>query len=167
MIRYAHTRAALVAAAFALLPAAAMAQAPAMSPAAPPGAPTAAGNAALPKDAGTRLDQHNKQLHDQLGITPAQQPQWDQFIAVTRSNAFAMHQAFTDRGAKLGTMSAVDNMQSYADLAKVHSDNMAKAATAFQTLYASLSPEQKLSADAIFRNRAEKQAAAKPGAKKK
>ena len=162
MNRYAHTRAALVIAALALQPIVAMAQ----TAAAPAGAPAAAASAALPKDAGARLDQHNKQLHDQLGITPAQQPQWDQFLAVTRSNAFAMHQAFSERGAKLETMNAADNMQSYADLAKVHSDNMAKAAAAFQTLYAALSPEQKQTADAIFRNRAERQAA-KPVIKKK
>jgi protein CpxP len=159
MIRYARIPAALVAAALMLPPVAAMAQAPVPSPAAPPSAPVTAAAAALPKDAGVRLDQHNKQLHDQLGITPAQQPQWDQFIAVTRSNALAMHQAFADRGDKLGTLNAADNMQSYADLAKVHADNMAKAAAAFGTLYAALSPEQKQTADAIFRNRAEKQAA--------
>jgi hypothetical protein len=142
MIRFATQRAALLFAAVALQPLAAMAQAPApkAAVAAPPAAMT---DTALPKDAQMKLEQHNKRLHDQLGITAEQQPQWEKFTDVMRSNAFDMRRAFIDRSGKLATMNAAENMQSYADLAKVHAANMDKASAAFQTLYASLSPQQK------------------------
>ena len=157
MIRLNPSRAALLAAALALQPLAAMAQVPAATPA------SAAGKTepALPKDEAAQLEQHNKQLHDQLGITAAEQPQWDKFTDVTRSNAFDMRRAVMDRSAKLDTMNAADSMQSYADLAKLHAANMDKAASAFQTLYASFSPPQKAVADRLFRNRAEARAAKK------
>jgi protein CpxP len=164
MIRFTNTRAALLTAAIALQPLAAMAQAPASAPApkaataAPPAAVT---DTALPKDAQMRLEQHNKKLHDQLAITPEQQPQWDKFTEVTRDNAFDMRRAFTQRREKLGTMNAAENMQSFAELAKVHAANMDKASTAFQSLYATFSPQQKTVADKLFRNQAEKRAAKK------
>jgi Spy/CpxP family protein refolding chaperone len=150
MIRIALARAAMIAAAVTILPLNTMAQTPA-----------AISDNALPKDAATKLEQHNKQLHDQLGITAEQQPQWDRFTGVMRSNALDMRRALMDRGAKLDTMNAADNMQSFADMAKIHAANMEKAATAFQALYATLTPEQKSVADRVFRNRAEKPAAKK------
>jgi hypothetical protein len=91
-------------------------------------------------------------LHKQLAITPAQESQWTQFAQVMHDNAAAMHAAFESRGSKLADMNAADNMQSYAELARVHADNMQKLAASFQTLYASLSDEQKQTADAVFRH---------------
>jgi hypothetical protein len=41
-----------------------------------------------------RVENHIKQLHAQLRITPAEQPQWDQFAQVMRDNARDMDQAF-------------------------------------------------------------------------
>jgi hypothetical protein len=155
MIRLNRSRAALLAAALALQPLAAMAQAPAATPV------SAGTDTALPKDEAAKLEQHNKQLHEQLGITAAEQPQWDKFTEVTRSNALDMRRAVMDRSAKLDTMNAADSMQSYADLAKLHAANMDKAASSFQALYASFSPQQKAAADKLFRNRAEAHAAKK------
>ncbi len=158
-----------VLAALSLLPVAALAQTPppaAAPPAAPPAAPAApAGKPTLPKDAAARVEEHNKQLHDELGITAQQQPQWDQFTQVTRDNAEAMREAFSDRGAKLATMTAAENMQSYATLAQVHAANMQKLAASFQTLYDSFTPEQKQAANALFRTRTEEHRAAHKPAK--
>jgi protein CpxP len=160
MIRLSTPRTAAVIAALSLLPVAALAQTspPAAAPAvAPPTAPATPGaKSGLPKDAAAQVQQHNKELHDQLGITPQQQPQWDQFTQVTRDNAEDMQQAFADRGAKIATMNAAENMQSYAALAQVHAANMQKLATAFQSLYSTLTPEQKQTADRLFRNRTER-----------
>jgi protein CpxP len=162
MIRFvAAPRAALLlAAAMALQPFAAMAQTPAPKAAAA-AAPAAITDSALPKDAQAKLEQHNKRLHDQLAITAEQQPQWDKFTEVMRSNAFDMRRTAAQRTEKLATLNAAENMQSYADLAKVHAANMDKASTAFQSLYATLSPQQKAVADKLFRNQAEKRAAKK------
>jgi Spy/CpxP family protein refolding chaperone len=161
MIRFAPSRAALIAAAIILQPLAAMAQAPAATSPAPKAAPAAMTDPALPKDAETRLEQHNKMLHDQLGITAEQQPQWDKFTDVMRGNALDMRRVMTERGTKLNTMNAAENMQSFADMSKVHAANMDKAASAFQSLYAALTPQQKAVADRVFRNQAEKRAAKK------
>src|SRR5579863_8460007 len=55
-------------------------------------------------------------LHRQLHITSAESSQWDQFAQVMRDNAKEIDQAYKDRADKLDTMSAVDNMQSYAQI---------------------------------------------------
>lgn len=148
MIRLVTARTALVVAAMAFQPLAVMAQTPA--PAAKSVA-AAVPDPALPRDTATKMELHNKELHDKLGITAAQQPQWDQFSQVMMSNAADMHRSFATRRAALATMNAADNMQSYAELSQVHAANMQKSATAFQTLYATFSPQQKITADQVFR----------------
>ena len=118
---------------------------------APATSPAPAPEPALPKAVSAKVEQHIKQLHGELGITPAEQPQWDQFAQVMRVNAAEINQSFTDRAAKVGAMNASDNMQSYAQLAQVHATNMQKLASAFQSLYSSLPDQQKLVADGVFR----------------
>jgi predicted component of type VI protein secretion system len=106
----------------------------------------------LPQAMEQKIDAHINMLHKQLAITPAQETQWNQFAQVMHDNAAAMHAALDKRGTQLNDMNAADNMQSYAELARVHADNMQKLATSFQTLYASLSDEQKHTADTVFRH---------------
>jgi protein CpxP len=98
-----------------------------------------------------RVEQHITQLRAQLGITPAQQPQWDQFAAVMRDNAKAMSQTMEQRGARFAAMNASENMQSYAQIAQQHAQDVQKLATAFQPVYESMSDDQKKLADAVFR----------------
>ena len=71
-----------------------------------------------------------------------------------RDNATAMDQALTERAGKIQTMNAVETMQSYAQLAQLHAQDVQKLTTAFQTLYGSLSEAQKQAADQAFRPRA-------------
>ncbi len=125
-----------------LLPAAAFAQSAPVPPAHP------AAHAAQTPDL---VEQHINDLHSQLKITAAQQPQWEQFAQVMRDNARDMNQAFQARGAKLASMNAADNMESYAQLTAQHAQDMQKLANAFQTLYASMSDSQKATADSVFR----------------
>jgi hypothetical protein len=116
---------------------------------------TAAPPAAAPdmtKLMSEKLERHIQLLHDQLGITAAEEPQWAQFAQVMRDNAAQMEQAFRARGAHLASMNAIDNMQSYAELAQIHATNMQKLASAFQALYAIFPEPQKMLADAVFRN---------------
>jgi hypothetical protein len=54
-----------------------------------------------------RVEKHIKQLHAQLHITPAEQPQWDQFAQVMRENARDMDQAFMRRAQQYPTMNAM------------------------------------------------------------
>jgi hypothetical protein len=160
MTRSALYRAGLLLAVTAL-PFAAIAAPPAMVPghattpaSSAPAPATATAEAAppLPQAMEQKLDAHINMLHKQLAITPEQDSQWNQFAQVMHDNAAAMHAALDARGTKLADLNAADSMQSYADLARVHADNMQKLAASFQTLYASLSDEQKHTADMVFRH---------------
>jgi protein CpxP len=133
------------------LPAAAFAQANTPAPA-PAEAPSTGAAPALPASISAKVEEHIKQLHDQLSITPAEQPQWDQYAQVMRENAAQMSEAFTTRASKVGAMNAADNMQSYAQISQVHATNMQKLASAFQSLYNTFPDDQKHLADGVFQN---------------
>ena len=137
------------------------------SPAAPMSAtsmPASSSSAAAAKRAAWRanraqrrsdmVEQRLTTMHDQLQITDAQSSQWNAYAQTVRDNADKTQQAFKDRSGKLSTMHADEAMQSYADLAQMHADNMKKLASATSDLYAALSPEQKANADTLFRNQA-------------
>jgi protein CpxP len=100
-----------------------------------------------------RVERHIARLHTQLKITPSQQDQWDQFSRVMRDNAHNMNETLEQRGTGFTSMNAADNMQSYARIAQQHADDTQKLATAFQTLYGSMSDDQKKNADTVFRAR--------------
>jgi protein CpxP len=95
-------------------------------------------------------------LHSELKITDKQSTQWDAFAQTMRDNAKKTSDAFTERAQKLSTMSADEAMKSYADLAKLHADNMQKLSSAMSDLYGTFSPEQKTTADMLFRNQTAK-----------
>ncbi len=92
------------------------------------------------------------QLHSAMKITDQQSQQWDAFAQTVRDNAQSTADAFHERNGKLSTMSADDAMKSYASLDELRAQNMQKLSSAFSTLYASLSDEQKKTADVLFRN---------------
>jgi periplasmic protein CpxP/Spy len=58
-----------------------------------------------------------------------------------------------DRAAKAKTMTAIDDLRSYAAIADAHAAGVKKLETAFEPLYASLSDTQKKAADAMFQRR--------------
>jgi periplasmic protein CpxP/Spy len=115
-----------------------------------------AGHAATGKNAEERVEQHIKQLHAQLHITPAEEPQWNQFAQVMRENAQAMDQAFMQRAEQFPTMNALQNMQSYAQLAEQHAEDVKKLVPAFEALYNAMPEQQKQVADQVFRASAER-----------
>ena len=147
------------------LPAAALAQ-PSQAPASavPEGAKPAAaqsplaGHPAAGKNAKERVEQRIKELYSQLRITPAERPQWDQFAEVMRDNARDMDHAWLQRVDHFQSMNAVQNMQSYEQIAEQHAQHVQKLASAFQNLYNSMSDQQKQLADQVFRANAERQA---------
>jgi protein CpxP len=160
-IRSSHLAAAAVVALLAL-PAAALAQ-PAQSPA--PAAPPADASSPMTsqpvpgKNTAERVQNHIKQLHAQLHITPAEQTQWDQFANVMRENARDMDQAFMQRAQQYPTMNAVQNMQSYEQIAEAHAQHLQKLVPAFDTLYNAMPEQQKELTDRVFRANAEQHAA--------
>lgn len=90
-------------------------------------------------------------LHARLEITNAQQGSWDQFAQVMRDNAQSIDQAFQQRVKSLPDMNAIENLQSYADLAAEHAKEVQKLVLAFQSVYNTFSDSQKRRADDVFR----------------
>jgi periplasmic protein CpxP/Spy len=139
------------------LPGAALAQSTS-APVTPSPAASASPLAAQPapgNNAEQRVETHIRQLHAQLRITPAERPQWDQFAQVMRENARDMDQAFMQRARQYPTMNAVQNMQSYEQIAEAHAQHLQKLVPAFDTLYNAMPEQQKQLTDQVFRANAE------------
>jgi hypothetical protein len=100
------------------------------------------------------VEQRISALKSALAITPAEIPAWNTFAQTMRDNATATDALFAQRAATAATMSAVDNMHSYAWIARTYADNTEKLSAAFDTLYGQLSDTQKHAADVIFREQA-------------
>ncbi len=92
-----------------------------------------------------------KTMHDQLQITAAQASQWDSVAQVMRDNAKTYSQLVQDKVKAQATMTAVESLQAYQQIAQAHADGVKKLAAAFETLYATMSPEQQKTTDAVFR----------------
>jgi hypothetical protein len=90
-------------------------------------------------------------LQAKFAITSAQMADWNSFTEAMRANAISTNQLFQQRAQNTATMSAVDNMKSYAAIARAYADNTDHLATSFATLYGKLSPDQQKTADALFR----------------
>ncbi len=127
--------------------------APAATSPAPAAPAQSKAQAAKPASRADRIEKHIADMHAQLHITPAQQAEWDQFAQVMRENAAGMNDKMETRRSGFGSMNAADNMESYAQIAEQHAQNMQKLATTFKVLYGSMSDEQKKNADAVFRAR--------------
>jgi protein CpxP len=115
-----------------------------------------AGHPVPGKNAEERVERRIKELHGQLQITPAEEPQWNEFAQAMRENARDMDQAFVQRAQQFPTMNAVQNMQSYEQLSEEHAQRVQKLVPAFQKLYDAMPDAQKRVADQVFRANAEK-----------
>jgi protein CpxP len=98
------------------------------------------------------VEQRIKDLHAKLHISPEQQPQWDGFAQVMRDNAHDMEQAFQQRVKTMPNMNAPENMQSYAEMAMNHAQDMQKLVPAFQSVWDVLTDSQRQVADQVFRD---------------
>jgi hypothetical protein len=110
-------------------------------------APAASSTAAM--DA--RVESRIKDLHTRLAITAAQEDSWGKVVQVMRDNESTMAALTSARADKAASMTAVDDLNSYAEIASAHADGLHKFAPVFGTLYDSMSDAQKANADAIFR----------------
>jgi len=147
------TAAAMLGAVLFMLPAAALAQA------APPPPPAAAKAAPAPD----RIEARIKALHQQLGITAAQEPQWQAVADVMRDNAKSTGALIAQREANAKSMTAIDDLNAYAAIADAHAAGVKKLIPAFTALYATMSDAQKKNADAVFSHRPSHPHPKKPG----
>src|SRR5271170_5169069 len=124
-------------------------QPPSPAPAAPAQSAPRVGTATAGSTAAVRVEARIKQLHAQLGITAAEEAQWERFAQVMRDNAREMDQAVMQRAQQFTSMTAVQDLQSYEQIAAAHVQHLQTLIPAFQDLYASMSPEQKNRADEV------------------
>ncbi|MEJ0063468.1 MAG: Spy/CpxP family protein refolding chaperone [Alphaproteobacteria bacterium] len=97
-----------------------------------------------------RGEAHNQKLHDELGITAAQEAQWKVVAQVMHDNHAAMRASFAERHKEGESASALDNLRFQQKMAQSHAEGVGKLLTAFEPLYNSMSEEQKKAADASF-----------------
>jgi periplasmic protein CpxP/Spy len=96
-----------------------------------------------------RVEARISQLHQQLHITPMEEPQFKAYADAMRSNAQEMQTLFQERGQHPDT-TAVGQLHWYAKLTAAHSEAVNKLVPVFEVLYQSLSDQQKKDADAVF-----------------
>jgi hypothetical protein len=93
-------------------------------------------------------------LQTELHITDAQAPQWSAFAQAMRDNATSTDALFRQRANATQSMNALDNMKSYAQVARAYADDTEKLSAAFEALYGVLSDQQKQTIDTLFRQQA-------------
>jgi periplasmic protein CpxP/Spy len=89
-------------------------------------------------------------LKAELKITPAQEAQWQKVAAAMRQNADALDQTIGKARDYRGKADAIERMEMREQLARVRADNAARLLAAFKPLYASLSPAQQQTANALL-----------------
>jgi len=106
---------------------------------------------AKPEHGGTaQVERRISGLQRRLKLTPEQQPQWNAFTDVMRQNAAHVEALQRDRAGKMTTMTASEDMRSHAEVARAHAEDLQRVAPAFDALYATMTPEQKVVADRTF-----------------
>jgi len=117
----------------------------------------ASGSVAAAQDPGvSRVEAHIKNMHAKLKITAAQEDQWKQVAQVMRDNENKAEPLIKERAKNAKTMTAIEDLKSYAEIAEVHAEGIRKFIPVFETLYVSMSDAQKKEADALFRHGARK-----------
>ncbi|MDB5393853.1 MAG: hypothetical protein JWM91_1359 [Rhodospirillales bacterium] len=99
-----------------------------------------------------RAEARLEEMRARLKITPAQDPQWQEFVKAERDGAKEMSELIEKRNQSSKAMNAVDDFKNYAAIAEAHEDSLKKVVPAFEKLYASLTDEQKKLADAMFKD---------------
>jgi len=88
--------------------------------------------------------------HTKLKITADQEPKWTAFAQVMRDSAQKIDMLHQQRHDAQTSMTAVDDLKSYHDIAQARADEAQALMTAFQSLYDSMTPDQQKNADMVF-----------------
>lgn len=97
------------------------------------------------------VDDRVKELHAELKITPAEEDQWAKVADVMRNNAKTVDDLIQQRHDHAQQQTAVENLQSWNEIARANADGSKAMLDAFSALYASMPDSQKKLADAAFR----------------
>ncbi len=96
------------------------------------------------------VDEWIAYLQDHLHITPDETAQWSAVAQVMKDNAESIHRLVQERNQHQKAMDAVDDLRSYEQLTEAQVDGIKRLLPAFETLYASMSDDQKKNADIVF-----------------
>jgi protein CpxP len=99
-----------------------------------------------------RVEKRIKNMHDALHITQNQEEQWAKVAQVMRENAKSLDALTQARFDRAKSMTAVEDLKSYAEITDAHADGIKKFTPVFATLYDSMSDAQKKDADTMFRH---------------
>jgi len=112
-----------------------------------------------------RAEQRVTEMHTKLKITAPQEAQWAKVATIMRDNSKTMDTLTQARADHAKTMTAVDDLVSYGEIADAHAAGIKKLTPEFAILYASMSDAQKKDADRLFSRGDEKSGANKPAKK--
>src|ERR1700719_3175744 len=97
------------------------------------------------------VQQRITELHASLKITPAEETQWNGVAQAMHENAAAVDKLVaTNRTTLPQNLSAVQELQTYQQLAQAQVDGLENLTAAFSTLYNVMSDDQKKLADQVF-----------------
>jgi Spy/CpxP family protein refolding chaperone len=100
----------------------------------------------------TKIESHLQDMHAKLHITAEQEDQWKPVAQAMRDNEAAIAPLIEQRKASASTMSAIDDLKSYAQITSAHADGIKNFTAVFEPLYAAMSDSQKKDADTLFRS---------------
>jgi hypothetical protein len=99
------------------------------------------------------VEQRITNLHAALNITASEESNWGAVAKAMRDNAAAMQKLVTEKKAQTaGSMTAVDDLNTYVKFAQAHVDGLKSLSASFDTLYKSMPDAQKKIADQVFAN---------------
>jgi len=96
------------------------------------------------------VEQRITALKAALKITPDQESKWEGVAKAMRDNATAMEKLVQEKRAKMATLNAVDDLKTYQEFSQVRLDGLKNLISSFETLYDSMTPDQKKNADHVF-----------------
>src|SRR5204863_5170360 len=97
-----------------------------------------------------RVEARISELRSKLKITPQQEDKWKNVTDIMRQNAQTLDSLTETRMHSNHKMTAIEDLQSYSQVADAHAEGLKKFVPAFQSLYDSMSDAQKKQADALF-----------------
>jgi len=98
------------------------------------------------------LETRISELHQKLQITPEQEDKWKAVAKVMRANAEASRALVEEKRKDEANLTAVADLNAYADIAEAHAKHARKMAKVFAALYDGMSDDQKKVADEVFRD---------------
>jgi hypothetical protein len=124
---------------------------PAVSATTPPDVPASGAKSHKAYNHASRgMSSYLAALHDELAITPAEEPLWTSFAGSMKDSAAQLGQAYRERRTQLPTMNALADMNSFIQLEQMRLDGLKKSSAAFAALYQTMPPDQQKVADTVF-----------------